>query len=244
MPLLLAVTLGAALVAGGIAAIAGFGIGSLLTPLLALSYGTKIAVVLVALPHFAATLLRAWMLRDAIDRRVLVTFGAASAAGGLAGALLHNAAATTALSMVLGLLLLFAGVTGATGLSGRFRIESARWAIAAGMLSGGFGGLVGNQGGIRSAALLHFPMSGRAVVATATAIGLIVDLARIPVYLAAGANEIAAHWPVVVVAAIGVLAGTLIGGPILRRLPEPVFRRAVFGLIAVLGLALVIGALA
>jgi uncharacterized membrane protein YfcA len=242
MVLLLVATLLVAVLAAGVAAIAGFGIGSMLTPLLALTYGTKVAVLLVALPHFAATALRAWMLRDAIDRRVLLTFGAASAAGGLVGALLHAAASTSALSMILGVLLVFAGISGASGLSRGFRISAAPWAILAGALSGGFGGLVGNQGGIRSAALLHFPMDGRAVVATATAIGLVVDLARIPVYVATGGAEMLANWPVVVIATIGVLAGTLLGGPILRRLPEPVFRRSAFVLVAILGVALIASA--
>lgn len=40
----------AAIVAGAIAALAGFGIGSVLTPLLALSVGTKEAVVAVSIP--------------------------------------------------------------------------------------------------------------------------------------------------------------------------------------------------
>ncbi len=37
-----------AVLAGGVAAIAGFGIGSLLTPLVALRYGTKLAVAVVS----------------------------------------------------------------------------------------------------------------------------------------------------------------------------------------------------
>ena len=36
-----------AIIAGAIAAMSGFGIGSLLTPLLAVHYGTKLAVAMV-----------------------------------------------------------------------------------------------------------------------------------------------------------------------------------------------------
>ena len=42
----------AGIVAGAIAAISGFGIGSILTPLLAASIGTKLAVAVVSIPHF------------------------------------------------------------------------------------------------------------------------------------------------------------------------------------------------
>ena len=44
------------------------------------------------------------------------------------------------------------------------------------------GGLVGNQGGLRSAALLGFRLDRDTFVATATAIGLFVDGARMPIY--------------------------------------------------------------
>ena len=49
-----------------------------------------------------------------------------------------------------------------------------RTAWLAGALSGAFGGLVGNQGGIRSAAMLGLGVQGPAFVATATAIGIAV----------------------------------------------------------------------
>ena len=78
-----------AMLAVGIASIAGFGIGSLLTPLVAAQYGMKTAVAAVAVPHFIATLLRFWRLRADVDRRVFLGFGLMSAAGSLAGALIH-----------------------------------------------------------------------------------------------------------------------------------------------------------
>jgi hypothetical protein len=239
--LLLVLLLPAAILAGGIAAVSGFGIGSLLTPLLAIGFGTKTAVLLVSLPHATATSLRFWIMRRSVDRRVFLTFGAASALGGLIGALLHGAFGSRALEMILGALLVFAGVSGLTGISGRFRIRSAPLAMAAGLVSAGFGGLVGNQGGIRSASLLHFGLSRTAMVATATGIGLVVDLARIPVYIATGGAQMAAHWEFVAMASAGAVVGTLVGAPILHRVPELLFRRIVFGLVAILGVMLVIG---
>lgn len=241
MVLLLVILVPVAILAGGVAAISGFGIGSLLTPLLAIGFGTKTAVLLVSLPHATATSLRLWMLRRSVDRRVLLTFGIASAAGGLAGALLHSAFDSRVLEVILGALLIFAGLSGLTGLSGGLRIRSTPLAIVAGVVSAAFGGLVGNQGGIRSASLLHFGLSRTAMVATATGIGLVVDLVRIPIYVATGGAEMLAHWEFVAVAASGAVVGTLVGTPILRRVPEVAFRRIVFGLVAVLGLALVIG---
>src|SRR5262245_30701594 len=104
-----------AVVAGAIAAVAGFGVGSLLTPAMALETGTKLAVAAVAIPHFIGTAQRYWMLRRHVDRQVLVGFGIASAVGGLAGALLHTRVSSSALAVVFGGLLILAGISELTG---------------------------------------------------------------------------------------------------------------------------------
>ena len=224
----------AGIVAGAVAAVAGFGIGSLLTPVFALRYGTKLAVALVSIPHLAGTALRLARLRAHVDRRVLISFGVLSAVGGLVGALLNARAESPALTVVFGALLIFAGGTSLFGLAQRMRF-GRKTAWAAGALSGVFGGLVGNQGGIRSAALLGFDIDKESFVATATAIALIVDGARMPVYVAVQHRAIAAAWLPVVVAVAAVLAGTIFGVRVLRRIPESVFRRAVAALILLLG---------
>jgi len=227
----------AAVAAGAVASVAGFGIGSLLTPLLAWRLGAKLAVAAVSIPHLAGTAVRFRRLRGHVDRRVLLSFGLASAAGGLLGALLHVYANSPALAVVLGVLLVFAGVLGLTGLADRLHVRGP-WAWVAGAASGAFGGLVGNQGGIRSAALLGFGLPKEAFVATATAIALIIDAVRLPVYLETQAGELAGVWPLIALATAGVIVGTLAGERLLRRVPEPVFRRVVAALILALGLVM------
>src|SRR6185503_20412587 len=98
------------------------------------------------------------------DRRVFVNFGVFSAAGGLLGAILSTRAKSPTLGIVFGSLLIFAGLTGLLGLTERVRL-GRRAAWIAGALSGFFGGLVGNQGGIRSAGLLGFDVGKEALVA-------------------------------------------------------------------------------
>ena len=79
----------ASLIAGAVAAISGFGIGSLLTPILAFRYGTKLAIAIVSVPHLVATAARFYGLRKQVDKKVFLNFGILSAAGGLAGAMLN-----------------------------------------------------------------------------------------------------------------------------------------------------------
>jgi uncharacterized membrane protein YfcA len=230
-----------AAIAGAIASVAGFGVGSLLTPLLGLQLDIKTAVAVVSIPHVIGTALRYWMLHKHVDWRVLWSFGLTSAAGGLAGALVGAFLKSPVLTAVLGVLLVFAGISELSGLASRMRFGGS-WAWIAGAASGLFGGLVGNQGGIRSAALLGFNLSKRAFVATATAVGLLVDGARMPVYLVTQWSDIMDAAPYIVAATAGVVAGTLVGERLLRRIPEPTFRTVVAALILALGVATLIGA--
>ena len=229
----------AAVAAGAIASVAGFGIGSVLTPLLAVRVGTQLAVAAVSIPHFFATALRFWRLRAQVDRRVLVSFGIPSALGGLSGALLHSVAASRVLSIVFGAILIFVGLSELTGLSRRMRFgRTTAW--IAGALSGFLGGLVGNQGGIRSGALLGFDIQKTAFVTTATAVGLIVDLARMPAYFVTQGAGIAGVWTLVAVATAGAVVGTLVGERLLRGIPERLFRQIVAVLLLALGAYMVL----
>ncbi|MBU6430094.1 MAG: TSUP family transporter, partial [Cyanobacteria bacterium REEB65] len=157
-----------------------------------------------------------------------------SAVGGLAGALLHIVAPAVSLLAVFGSLLVFSGILGITGLGPKLRFHGPI-AWVAGALSGLLGGFVGNQGGIRSAALLAFELDKGALVATATAIGLIVDAARMPVYLATQGGAIARMWLLLAVSTMGVVVGTLAGERVLRRIPEAQYRRILSALLLGLG---------
>lgn len=223
------------IVAGAIAAVSGFGIGSVLTPLFGASIGLKLGVVAASVPHVAGTTLRLWMVRGHLRRDLLLTFGLASAVGGLAGAALQSVATSPALTVVFASLLIFAGLGAVTGYASRLRF-GRRGAVIGGALSGFLGGLVGNQGGIRSAALLGFDVPREAFIATSTAVALIVDAVRVPVYLVTQGDALRPHLPLLVVAVVAVTVGTLVGTRVLRGVPERVFRPVVGGLLIVLAL--------
>jgi uncharacterized membrane protein YfcA len=206
-----------------------------LTPVLSTQFDVRLAIVLVSLPHLAGTFIRFLLVRTHIDRDVLLGFGAASAIGGLTGAALQTAVQSAALAIIFGSLLVFAGLGSLTGFAQRMRFSGRRSALVGGALSGLLGGLVGNQGGIRAAALLGFNVERQAFIATATAVALVVDGARIPVYLVTQGAELAAQLPLVTVLAIGAVVGTVLGERMLRRMDEAVFRRVVGGLLLVLG---------
>jgi uncharacterized membrane protein YfcA len=227
---------------GGVtASVAGFGIGSLLTPVLASRYSVADAILAVSIPHAVATTIRAWRLRRSIDRTVLRTFGIASGIGGIVGAFSLFAFRAHA-GVILGVLLLATGSAGLTGWNRQ--IHPASWlSTLIGGLSGLFGGLAGNQGGLRAAAMMRFDLSPAAFVATSTAVGLMVDAARLPVYIVRGSGSIADLVVPIAIATAGVVAGTLAGERVLLRLSRERFTRIVSALITALGVWLVISSL-
>jgi uncharacterized membrane protein YfcA len=227
----------AAVLAGAIAAVSGFGIGSLLTPLLMLSMPTAHAVAVLAIPHAWATTIRWLRLRSDVHLPTFKQFGIASAVGGLAGAALQSQLASPVLTFVLASLLVVAGTTELA--RRRVPLPATRfWRLLGGMLSGLFGGLVGNQGGIRAAALLGFQLQPRQLVATATASALLVDAARVPIYFLTAGSVITGSTRLWIVISVGVTIGTFVGVPLLSRIPESTYRRLVGGLLLLLGISL------
>lgn len=230
---------GLAIIAGAIASVAGFGIGSLLTPLLAIKTGISVAVAGVSIAHYFGSALRFFLLKKSLNKRILLSFGLTSAAGGLIGALLHNTFQNSVLTIVFGCLLVFAGFLGLTGLSEKIHFTGV-FAWLAGGFSGLFGGLVGNQGGIRSAALLGFKLEKDEFVATATGIALMVDFARTPVYLAVQWNQITSIWIYILIAVIGVIIGTIGGKRLLEKIPGNIFKKIVSAVILLVGVWILI----
>src|SRR6187549_1221775 len=204
------VVLVAGLFGGAVASVAGFGIGSLLMPAIAATSGAKLAVAAVSIPHIIGTSIRLWRFRRDVDWSIVRSFGFTSAAGGLTGALLNTWATSRALEIVFGSLLVLAGTSQVTGYSRRWRLRGTL-AWLGGALSGFFGGLVGNQGGIRTAAMLGFDVDKRRFVATTTAVALLVDAARVPVFVAFEGRELARLFPIIALATLGVIVGTLFG---------------------------------
>lgn len=225
--------------AGAVASISGFGIGSLLTPLFALRMDFQLAVAAVSVPHLIATAYRFVLIRKDLNKAVFIRFGIWSAIGGLIGSLIGVAIQHRALSLTLSILLIFTGLMGVLGLLEKMRFAQ-KFGWIAGLCSGIFGGLVGNQGGIRSAALLGFSLTKTEFVATTTAIGLIVDAARMPIYFIHRAPDLAQKWLPISIAIIGVILGTWLGKLLLTKIPERIFKRIVCAIILILGIGILL----
>jgi len=65
---------------------------------------------------------------------------------------------------------------------------------------------------------------------------LFVDAARMPVYVAVQRDSVGAIWPLVLLATVGVVAGTAAGHRLLPHMPEKRFKQVVGVLIVILGI--------
>ena len=78
-------------------------------------------------------------------------------------------------------------------------------------------------------------MPKESFVATATAIALLVDVFRMPVYAATQRSQLRSAWLFMLITTGGVIAGTLLGQPLLKRIPAGTFRSIVSAIILALG---------
>lgn len=214
--------------------LSGFGLGTLLPPFFALIYDVKLALFLVALVHLSNNVFKLFLFRRHVDRAIFRRFGLVSVVGALAGASLFGFFPTSWLKKALGLFLLWAGLSEWLPLGKRGRIPQ-KWDLVGGFFSGLLGGILGTQGAIRSAYLLNYALGKEAFVATGTAISILIDLTRIPLYLY---SERALFATVPVPLILGVIAaaltGTWIGQRLLQRISLGFFRQIIgLGLIAI-----------
>lgn len=221
---------------GLITLITGFGLGTLLAPIFTLIYNVKIALFLVALIHLTNNCFKFFLFHKAIDLKVFKRFGLISLVGAMAGASLFGLFSTLWLKKVYGAFLIWSGTSELLSRDQRKPIPR-KWELGGGFMSGFLGGLIGAQGAIRAAYLLNYPLSKEAFIATGTAISILVDLARIPIYLFSEKVMFFQLNPYLVLGVIiAALAGTRIGKHLLHNLSLNLFRKIISITLIILGI--------
>ncbi len=254
----------AALIAAGLTLYSGFGLGTLLLPVFALFFPAEMAVVATAMVHGANNVFKVSLLGRHADREVVLKFGLPAIAAAVLGALALGWFAQsdsslvievneeafseiTPVKLMIGLLMIGFALF---ELVPRFReLEfDRRYLPLGGVLSGFFGGLSGHQGALRSAFLAKAGLTTERFVASNAAIGFLVDLTRISVYVAlftAAGGHVSefSGWPLVITGAISAFCGVLLGKRFLHKVKMTSIQTLVGVLLFGVGLALVSGVL-
>ena len=248
-----------ALLASGLTFVSGFGLGTLLLPAFGTFLPLEHTVAVTGVVHVLNGLFKLSLVGLHIQWRVLLRFGLPAVVAAVVGAELlvslssaeallewHWAglsAQITPVKLVVGLLLCaFAALELHPSLRGL--TFPPRYLVLGGVLSGFFGGLSGMQGALRSAFLVRAGLGPRAYVATGSAIGVLIDLSRLPVYAAALVtvrDDI--DWSVVQVAVVCACVGALFGQKWIGSMTMVGVQRVVAALLLLMGTGLMLGLL-
>ena len=216
----------AALLASCLTFFSGFGLGTLLMPVVALFLPVEVAIAVTAIVHLANNLFKLALVGKKADCSVVWRFGAPAVLAALLGAWLLNmlsglptlfeyqwlgrAFAVSVVKFIIGVLILaFVWLE----LSPRFAKMSfdARYLPLGGALSGFFGGLSGHQGAFRSMFLIKSGLDSQRFIATGVVLAVLVDVARMLVYgWSFSANTANVQWTMVLSASFSAFVGVLV----------------------------------
>lgn len=248
-----------ALLASMLTLFSGFGLGTLLMPVVALFFPLEVAIALTAVVHLANNVFKAAMLGKHADRAVLLAFGVPSLLAALAGAwvlaaladlpplfryrLFDTGQAVHPVKLAIGSLILVFAVLEMSPRFARLSVPK-RFLPLGGLLSGFFGGLSGHQGALRSLFLVKAGLGKEAYLGTGVMVALAVDVSRLGVYAGAMGEQAAAiDWGLAASASVAAFAGAFLGTRLLHKVTLVAVQRLVAGLLFVVGLGLVFGLL-
>lgn len=223
----------AAFVSEVIGTMAGFGSSTIFLPLALLFLDFNTALVIVAFLHIFGNSGRILFFKESLDIDLAIRFGIASVVFTLIGAFIIPLLSVDILKLVLGLFLIIYSVYSLKFKDIRFK-PALKTAIIGGALSGFLAGLIGTGGAIRGAFLNSFNLKKANYIATAAFVAILVDLTRLPIYIANGflAEKYYFYIPFLLLAAFG---GSFIGKNIVTKVDQKTFRTFVLVVIALAG---------
>ncbi len=247
----------AALLASCLTLFSGFGLGTLLMPVVALFFPLEVAIAMTAMVHLSNNVFKLGLLGLKADRGVIVRFGIPAIVASLLGALLlaqlshlaplHEYALGGAthtimpVKLVVGVIII---VFVALELSPAFAALTfdRRFLPLGGCISGFFGGLSGHQGAFRSMFLIKASIGKEQFIATGVVLAVLVDITRMLVYgWDATTTPKNVDWLAVGVATVFAFAGAFIGARLVKKLTITAVQRIVSALLIVVGIGLILG---
>lgn len=246
-----------AFLAAALTLLSGFGLGTLLMPVVALFFPVEVAVSMTALVHLANNLFKVALMGARADRGVVLRFGIPAVLAAFVGAmalgwlthlpplleytLLGRELAVMPVKLTVGLLIVGFVAMELSPKMAALRFD-ARLLPVGGCVSGFFGGLSGNQGAFRSLFLLKAGLSKEQFIATGVVLAVIVDLARMPVY---GIEFFKSGHQVdirlVAVASLSAFAGSFLGSRLLKKLTIRALQKVIAILLILVALGMITG---
>jgi len=238
----------------------GFGLGTVLMPVLAVFFPVQAAVASTAVVHLANNIFKVFLVGRHVNRQALLRFTAPAFFSALIGASLLTYASMlpviasyqlggsvreiTTVKLAIGTLIVFFALLELVPFFSSLSIDR-KYLPLGGALSGFFGGLSGNQGAFRSMFLIKAGLSKEEFVGTNVVSAVIVDTGRLFVYGAGFYSASFAHaskMPLLItLATLSAFAGAFIGKRYLKKVTVGTIQNIVGATLLLLGFALAAG---
>ncbi|MEN9949005.1 MAG: hypothetical protein RL106_1828 [Bacteroidota bacterium] len=183
--------------------VSGFGLGTLLMPVMAIFFPIDVAILLTAWVHLANNLIKFGFYYKNISWPIIIRFAPTAIIGAWMGSTvlgqLNNwntpvefstlGIETTTFKISLGSLLGIFAIIEWMPQSKRISF-SKKWLPLGGWISGFFGGLSGHQGALRSAFLIRAELTKEVLIGTGIVIATCIDITRISQYIGQHNNHV------------------------------------------------------
>jgi len=211
----------------------GFGLGTLLAPVMMVFFPVEAAIAMTGVVHFFNNIFKMMLVGRKADKSVLLRFGLPAVLAAAFGAWvllqlgdLHHLFSYSLggreyfvypVKFIVALLLVFFALMDLVPALSEIRFGREKL-VAGGVLSGFFGGLSGNQGALRSAFLIKAGLSKDAYLGTAVVVSAFVDFTRIGIYSShLKSGTLAAHTILLTAATLSAMTGAFLGNKLFRK---------------------------
>lgn len=235
----------------------GFGLGTILTPVLMAFFPVDLAIALTGVVHFFNNIFKLLLVGRQADRAVLLRFGIPAVAAAVIGAylmlnltdlqplfdyqLFGKTFEVYPLKLLIALLLIVFASMDLIPYFNRLQFGRDKLALG-GALSGFFGGLSGNQGALRSAFLIKVGLSKEAFIGTAVVVSTFVDFTRLSVYATRFAQAgLGDNLALIAIATLSAIAGAYLGNKLLKKVTLRFLQLFVAIMLILLSIALGMG---
>jgi uncharacterized protein len=222
-----------------IGTLAGFGISTIMIPVLLIILPLPQTLLLVGVIHWFNDIWKMLLFREGIKWKLFLAFGLPGIVTSFLGSSLSLRIPREILSRALGVFLiayvLFIIFNRAFKLSQKLSV-----AISGGALTGFFAGIFGIGGEINAVVLSAFNLEKAVYVATIGAISFLIDSTRIATYIQGGISLRPSILQGFLIFISASLAGAMIGKRAVEKIPQEKFRSFVAVFIFLFGLKLVL----
>lgn len=237
----------------------GFGLGTILAPVLMIFFPVDEAIAMTGIVHFFNNVFKLLLVGKHADKQVLLRFGIPAVIAAFLGArvlmqltgleplftytLNGSYLSVYPVKFVIALvLLLFAAMELIPALQ-RLQFGKDKL-IAGGLLSGFFGGLSGNQGALRSAFLIKAGLSKEGFLGTAVVVSCFVDFTRLSVYASRFSEaQLSSHYTLLIGATLSAFAGAILGNRLFKKVTIELLQYTVGVMLLLLAIGLGMGLL-